>query len=164
MASERAAALADDFVAANEEVVAFARSCTNAQWGVVVPGEDWSVGIVVHHIAEGHAHGLEWLESMARGEAVTDTAEGIDEDNAAHAQRAVDVTQDQTVALLEENGSRLAAALRALSDEDLDRTASFGPAGGAVLPTAALAAVAARHPREHLAHARAALEGTVPTP
>ena len=64
--------------------------------------------------------------------------------------------QAETVALLEENGARLEALLRSLSDEELDRAAPFGPAGGRLLPTGALAAVAARHAREHLAHAREA--------
>lgn len=158
MPSERASALADDFAAANAEVVEFARSCSDSEWALVVPGEAWTVGVVMHHIAEGHEHGLEWLSRMARGEAVTDTAEGIDDDNAAHAERAATVGRVETVALLAANGAPLEEALRALSDEELDRTAPFGPAGGQQLPTAALAAVAARHAREHLAHARTAVE------
>jgi DinB superfamily len=156
MASERSSALADDFVAANAEVVAFAASCDDDAWVLPVPGEGWTVGVVVHHIAEGHANALRWLEAMARGDGVSDTAEGIDQANALHARRAGGVTQAETVALLEENGARLGALLRSLSDGELDRAAPFGPAGGRDLRTGALAAVAARHAREHLAHARTA--------
>jgi hypothetical protein len=158
MASERAASLAEDFAAANTDAVVFAGTCTDAQWGANVPGEGWTVGVVLHHIAEGHAHGLEWVRSMASGEGVADTAEGIDEDNAAHAARAAAVSRGETIALLEENGRLLQEALRRLSDEELDRHAPFGPAGGQPFPTEALAAVAARHVREHLGHARAAAE------
>jgi hypothetical protein len=158
MPSERAAALAADFAAANQDVVEFARSCSDAEWVLVVPGEQWPVGVVVHHIAEGHEHGLQWLTQMAHGEPVTDSAEGIDQDNAAHARRAASADRDETVALLEANAMPLERALRSLSDEELDRTAPFGPAGGRELPTVALAAVAARHAREHLAHARAAVD------
>ncbi len=157
--SERATALAEDFAAANNEVMAFARSCSDAEWAVIVPGEEWAIGVVMHHIAEGHEHGLVWLSRMARGDAVTDSAAGIDQDNAAHAARAATAGRDETIALLEATAAPLESALRALSDEELDRTAPFGPAGGRELPTAALAAVAARHAREHLAHARAALQG-----
>ena len=110
-----------------------------------VPGEGWSVGVVLHHIAEGHAHGTRWLEGMARGEGVAETAEDIDRVNAAHAVRAEAVGPAETVALLEVNGNLLEEALRVLSDEDLDRTAPFGPAAGRQLPTGDLAAVAARH-------------------
>jgi DinB superfamily len=156
VASERSTALADDFVAANGEVVAFATSCGEDAWGRPVPGEEWTVGVVVHHIAEGHANALRWLDEMARGDGVSDTAAGIDKANALHAQRAAGVRQAETVALLEANGARLEALLRSLSDEELDRAAPFGPAGGRALPTGALAAVAARHAREHLAHAKEA--------
>jgi DinB superfamily len=154
MVSERSTALADDFAAANAEVVAFATSCGEDAWVLRVPGEEWTVGVVVHHIAVGHANALRWLDGMARGDGVSDTAEGIDEANALHARRATGVTQSETVALLQENGARLEALLRSLSDEELDRAAPFGPAGGRALPTGALAAVAARHAREHLAHAQ----------
>ena len=110
MPSERAAALAADFAAANQDVVEFARSCSEAEWALVVPGEQWPVGVVVHHIAEGHEHGLQWLSRMAHGEPVTDTAEGIDQDNAAHATRAATVDRDETVALLEANAVPLERA------------------------------------------------------
>jgi len=157
MASERAAALAHDFAAANADALAFARACTEGDWAVTVPGEGWTVGVVLHHIAEGHAHGRRWLEAMAGGVGVAESAEDIDRANAAHALDMAAVGPAETVALLEVNGDGLERALRGLSDEDLDRTAPFGPAGGRPLPTGDLAAVAARHTREHLAHARAAV-------
>jgi hypothetical protein len=153
--------LADDFAAANAEAVAFARSCPPEVWVRPVHGEGWPVGVVLHHIAEGHALSLRWLEEMARGDGVADTAAEIDQANAEHAVRAQDVGLAETVVLLEENGERLQAALRVLSDEELDRSRPFGPAGGRIFPTADLAAVSARHAREHLAHARAAATGKV---
>jgi hypothetical protein len=157
MASERAAALADDFAAANTDAVRFARSCTVGEWACAVPGEGWTVGVVLHHIAEGHAQAAHWLEQMAAGAGVAETAEDIDRANAAHAVWARDVGVAETVVLLVANGDRLEAAVRGLSDEELDRTAPFGPAGGRELPTRDLAAVGARHTREHLAHAEEAV-------
>lgn len=148
MASERAAALADEFAAANEDAVAFSRTCSKEDWSVVVPGEEWTVGVVLHHVAEAHAQGLRWISSMACGDGVPATAEEIDRVNAAHAARASEATPGETVALLEEEGARLEAALRGLTDAELDRPAPFGPAGGRVFPTADLAAVMARHVRE----------------
>ena len=159
MASERATALADDFAAANAEAVTFARSCSNDAWMLPVPGEEWTVGVVIHHIAESHDSGARWLAGMARGDGVPDTAEEIDRVNAAHAERAASVTSAETVSLLLDSGARLEALLRALSDNELDRSAPFGPAGGRAFPTIDLAAVPARHTREHLAHAQAAAAG-----
>jgi hypothetical protein len=149
--------LADDFSRANEEAVAFVQGCTDEQWTRAVPGEGWSVGVVLHHIAESHAQSLRWLGDMASGRGVTATAGEIDQANAVHAERAASIGQGETSALLEANGARLEEALRQLSDDELDRCSAFGPAGGRSLPTEQLAAVPARHTREHLAHAQGAL-------
>jgi hypothetical protein len=140
-------------------VLAFVRSCSEEQWLFTVPDEGWTVGVVLHHVAEGHEQGLRWLLAMAQGDGVADTAEGIDRVNAAHARRAVGIGPAETLALLESNGAELESALREFSEEELDRRASFGPAGGRELPTVDLAVVSARHAREHLAHARAAVNG-----
>jgi hypothetical protein len=157
MTSERAAALADEFAAANAEVMAFAASCTEEQWRTLVPGEGWTVGVVVHHIAEGHAQGLRWLQAMAQGDAVVDTQEDIDAHNVEHAARVAEIGVPETVALLGQNGAQLESFIRQLTDADLERTAPFGPAGGQPFPVAQLAPVNAGHVRGHLAHAREAL-------
>jgi uncharacterized damage-inducible protein DinB len=159
MASDRAQALADDFAQANEEALVFARSCSDEQWALTVPGEGWTVGVVLHHIAEGHAHVLRWIGDMASGRGVSDTAAEIDKENAAHAVRAESAGPAETLALLQTAGSRLEEALRGLSDAELDRNSAFGPAGGRGLPTEQLAAVSARHTREHLVHVRGAVAG-----
>ena len=161
MTSERAVEIADDFAVANAETLAFVRSCTEEQWQLAVPGEGWTVGVVLHHVAEGHEQGLRWLGAMARGDGVADTAEQIDRVNAAHEVRSEGVGPAETLVLLESNGAELETALRALTDEELDRCAPFGPAGGRELPTVDLAVVTARHAREHLAHARGAVHGEV---
>jgi DinB family protein len=157
MPSERAAELAADFAAANEEALQFAGSCTDVDWKVDVPGEGWTVGVVLHHVAEQHAQFLRWLRSMTSGEGVSESAEDIDRANADHAERATSIGQVETAVLLANNGARIEQALRMLSDEELDRRAPFGPAGGRVLPTGDLAAVVARHTREHLASAKQAV-------
>jgi Mycothiol maleylpyruvate isomerase N-terminal domain len=161
MASERAAALADDFARANAEAVAFVRGCNDDAWVRPVPGEGWTVGVVVHHIAESYADSSRWLREMACGDGVTETAVMIDEANAAHAARAASVTPAETLVLLGDGGARLEDVLRACSDEELDRCAPFGPAGGRLVPTVELAAVPARHTREHLSRARRAASGSV---
>ncbi len=112
---------------------------------------------MLHHIAEGHANSVRWLHGMACGDGVAESAEDIDRANAVHAVRSMDAGRAETVALLESNGALMESTLRGLGDEELDRTAPFGPAGGRELATVDLAAVAARHTREHLAHAVAAV-------
>ena len=157
MGSERAAALANDFAAANEEALHFAGSCSDAEWARHVPGEGWTVGVVLHHIAEVHALMLRWLCGMASGEGVPESAEDIDRANAEHAGRAESVGQVETAILLANNGALIEQVLRTLSDDDLDHTAPFGPAGGRTMAMHDLAAVPARHVRDHLDRARGAI-------
>jgi hypothetical protein len=152
--AEALAAAAD---AANEEVIAFARSCTEDQWRTTVPGENWPVGVVVHHVAEGHLLLIGWLAALSRGEDVTDSAADVDEANAVHARRCAAVRVDETVALLRANGAKMAAFIRSLDDAALARAASFGPGNGMEMRAEQAAGAAARHCQVHLANARSAL-------
>src|SRR6202050_1336986 len=104
MASERARGVADHFAAAHGEAIAFARSCSEADWALPVPGEGWTVGVVLHHIGEGHSHAYHWLRAMASGEGGGETAEDIDRGNAEQGVRAEDAGSAVTVALLGEKG------------------------------------------------------------
>ena len=113
-ASERGAALADDFAAANAEAVAFTRACPSEAWGRTVPGEGWTVGVTLHHIAEAYEQSRRWVAVMSSGDGVDDTAEAIDKANAAHAARAAAVTPAETASLLLESGALLEAALHAV--------------------------------------------------
>ena len=136
--------------------MAFVRTCSPDSWARTVPGEDWTVGVVLHHIAESHENSRRWLAAMASGEGVRDTAATIDQANAEHAARAGSVTPTETSPSSSATAPSSKRLLRGFSDEDLDRTAPFGPAGGRTFSTADLAPVAARHAREHLGHAQRA--------
>jgi hypothetical protein len=156
--SGRGDVLAGAFTAINEEAIAFALSCSPEEWSTMVPGEEWTVGVVLHHIADGHTSGMAWLQSMARGEAVNDSAGDVDSHNLDHARTHAEASIEDTVALLRENGSRVEAFLRTLTEEELAQTAPFGPADGREFAAGSFAEVLAGHARGHLAHAREALE------
>lgn len=149
--------IAADFAEANDEVVAFALALRPDQWAAPVPGEGWPVGVLVHHVAVGHALLTRWLRCVARGEPVSDTGADVDDANARHALEHAAVGVDDTVALLRANGAATATILRGLDDDALGATAAFGPADGRTVSAEQLAAQAARHARTHLASARAAL-------
>jgi hypothetical protein len=157
MSSERATALAVEFEQTNDAVIVFAQSCSETQWKAVVPGEDWPVGVVIHHIAEGHEGMARWLRLMTSGEGVAESNDDLDERNASHARRSADATIIDTTELLRKSGGQFESLIRGLSDEDLDRTAPFGPAGGQSLLVVALVSAAGRHAQDHLAHAKEAL-------
>ena len=158
MPSERGAALADDFGHANADAIAFARELPARTSGPcpcrVKSGRSASSSTTSR---KGTDRAPAGCAAMSGGQAVTETAGDIDRANAAHAAQAGSVGPAETIALLTERGAELEALLRRLDDDQLDRAAPFGPAGGEIFAAADLAPVAARHTREHLAHARGAL-------
>jgi hypothetical protein len=150
--------IAGDFEEENEDVIVFAGRCTDGQWSAMVAGEDWPVGVVLHHIAIGHQQMLGWLDLARRGEEIAKTAAEIDADNARHAHDFAGVTRSETVEGLRRHGDALALFIRSLDAEELATSVAFGPAEGMEVTTQALAAVSARHCRTHLADAREAVE------
>jgi hypothetical protein len=155
---DAARALAEELETANDEAIAFVESCNKGQWATTVAGEDWTVGVVLHHVALGHQQMVGWLGQLRRGEAITKTAAEIDDDNARHAVECATVTRTQTIEALRSNGAALAELLRGLQPDELKRTASFGPGNGMEVTAEQLAPVAVRHCLSHLASARSALE------
>ncbi len=156
-ASSRALELAAQLEEANDAVIGFARGLSAGQWREIAPGEQWPVGVVVHHVAVGHDLMLRWLGSVSRGVDIADDAASVDEANERHAREFADVGVHDTVMLLQANGARLADFLRGLDDAQLGRTAAFGPGNGMTVDAERMAEVATRHCAAHLANARAAL-------
>jgi DinB family protein len=152
--SAEADELARAFEAANDEVIAFVESCPDRQWTSMVSGEDWSVAVVMHHIAVGHVQMLDWVGRASRGEAVDKSGAEIDADNARHAQDFAGVTRSETVEALRRHGDSLGGFIRRLTAEELATSVPFGPGGGVAVTTEQLASVAARHCRTHLDGAR----------
>jgi len=153
---------ATELEAANAEAIAFVEACTDDQWRTLVAGEEWPVGVVLHHIAVGHLQMTDWLGRARRGEDITKTAVQIDADNARHARDCAAVSPADTVEELRRHGAALGRYLRGLSPDELTVSVSFGPGNGMAVTAAQLAPIAARHCRDHLNDARAALaSGTI---
>ncbi|HXQ75284.1 MAG TPA: DinB family protein [Acidimicrobiales bacterium] len=146
--------LAGEFEAANDEVIAFVEACPDERWTSMVGGEDWPVGVVVHHIAVGHRQMLDWLRRASGGHEITTSAAQIDADNARHARHFAGVTRAATVEELRSHGAALGRFIRGLSSDELATSVAFGPGDGSEVTTRQLASVAARHCRTHLADAR----------
>jgi len=150
--------MAGELAAANDEAIAFVESCTDDQWATMVSGENWPVGVVMHHIAVGHLQMLDWLGRARRGEEITKTASEIDDDNARHAHDFAGVTRDETVEELRRHGAALARCIRGFSAEEFATSVAFGPGDGMAVTAEQLAPVSIRHCRGHLDDARGALE------
>ena len=124
--SERARGLVDRFEQASQEMIRTVERCSDAQWRETTPGEGWSVGVVAHHVAEGHKAIAGLIQTAAAGQSLPAISmEMLDQRNAEHARQHVNCTKAETLELLRQHGAAAAATVRGLSDDQLDRTAPW---------------------------------------
>lgn len=158
--SHRAALLANRIEEGAAALTAFAEGLSDAEWRTPISATDRrTVGVVVHHVATVYPIEVSLAQAIASGKEVTDvTWEVVAHLNAQHAQEHAGVTKEVTLELLRGNSRDAAAAVRALTDEELDNTTPFSLSYGA--PVTAQFVIedhALRHSWHHLAHIRKAL-------
>jgi len=160
--SRRAESLADRIEEGAAGLAAFAEGLSEAQWRTPMSGtgkDRRSVGVIVHHVASVYPVEIDLARAIASGKAVTDvTWEAVAGMNAKHASDQADVTKAAALELLRRNSRQAAAAVRAFTDDELDRAAPFSLSFGA--PVTAQFVVedhALRHSWHHLARIRTAL-------
>jgi hypothetical protein len=141
-------------------LAAFAEGLSEEEWRATVSATDLrSVGIIVHHVASMYPIEIDVARAIASGKAVTDvTWDVVAELNAKHAREHSEATKAAALELLRQNSHEAANAVRAFTDEELDRAAPFSLSFGA--PVTAQFVIedhALRHSWHHLARIRAAL-------
>jgi hypothetical protein len=156
----RANGLADRLEEGARALRTFASSLTPAEWQLRLPGDGRTVGVVVHHVASVYPIEIQLAQSLAAGTPVTGvTWEVIHAMNARHAEENGAVTTTVALDLLRQNSAAAAAAIRALSDEELDRAATVSLYSDAPLTCQfVLEDHAVRHSYHHLAQIRRALD------
>jgi hypothetical protein len=158
--SRRAESLADRIEEGAAGLAAFAEGLSEAEWLAPVSSSDRrSVGVIVHHVASVYPIEIDLARAIASGKAVTDvTWEVVAELNASHAHEQAGVTKAAALELLRRNSREAAAAVRAFTDDELDRAAPFSLSFAA--PVTAQFVIedhALRHSWHHLALIRAPL-------
>jgi hypothetical protein len=156
----RAELLADRIEEGAAGLAAFAEGLSESEWRTPVSGSDRRpVGVIVHHVASMYPIEVDVARAIASGKAVTDvTWEVVAQLNRKHAQENAEVTKAAAVELLRRNSHEAANAVRAFTDEELDRAAPFSLSFGA--PVTAQFVIedhALRHSWHHLARIRTAL-------
>jgi hypothetical protein len=156
---ERANALADRLEQGARALVTAAGALTEAEWQIRIPKDGRKVGVVVHHVASVYPVEIHLAQTLAAGNAVTGvTMDDIKDMNARHAEENDAETKEITLDLLRRNSEAAAAAIRALSDEELDRAAPVSLYADAPLSCQfVLEDHAVRHSYHHLARIRGAL-------
>jgi hypothetical protein len=157
--SQRAQALADRIEKGADALAAFARTLTPAEWKVPVPKDGRSIGVVVHHVASVYPLEIQLAQTLAAGKPIAGVMwEAVHEMNAKHAREHAAVEKAEALDLLQRNSREAAAAVRAISDEALDRAAPVSLNSDAPLTCQFFVEDhALRHSFHHLARIRAAV-------
>ena len=157
--NHRSEALAIRLEQGARALAAVAHTLTDAEWSTRVPRDGRTVGVTVHHVATMYPLEIQLAQTLAQGDAITGvTWADVDAINAAHARDHANTTRAEALDLLRRNSTAAAAALRALSDEELDRAAPVSLYSDAPLTCQFfIEDHAMRHSYHHLARMRAAL-------
>jgi hypothetical protein len=158
--SRRAEALAVRIEEGAAGLAAFAEGLSDAEWASVMSSTDGrTVGQIVNHVALVYPIEVDLARAVAGGNAVTDvTWPVVAELNANHAREHARVTKAAALDLLRKNSHAAAAAVRAFSDEELDRSAPYSLSFGATVTAQFVVENhAVRHSWHHLFRIRAAL-------
>lgn len=151
--NQQANALADRLEVGARALAAFATRLTDAEWQLRVPHDGRSVGVIVHHVASVYPLEIQLAQIVAGGNPVTGvTMDDVHAMNATHAAEHAAVTKAAALDLLHANSKAAAAAIRALSDEQLRRAAPVSLYADAPLTCQfVLEDHAVRHSYHHLA-------------
>jgi hypothetical protein len=158
-ANPRAQALAERLEQGARALAAFASALTETEWQTRLPRDGRKIGVVVHHVASVYPLEIQLAQTVAGGSPVVGvTPADVDAMNAAHAKENDGVTKDVALDLLRRNSALAAAAIRALSDDQLSQAAPVSLYADAPLTCQfVLEDHAVRHSYHHLARVTKAL-------
>ena len=157
--SKRADNLAEALEKGAQALASFANNLTDSEWQKPLPQDGRKIGVVVHHVATVYPLEIKLAQGVAKGDPVVGLhMDGIHSMNAGHAVDNNDVSQEETLKLLNQNSAAAANAIRALTDAELDTAVPVSLyADAPVTCQFVLEDHAVRHSYHHLAKVRAAL-------
>jgi hypothetical protein len=156
---KRSEALAERLEQGARALADLAKGLSEAEWQTRTK-DGRKVGVTVHHVAFMYPLEIDLAQKLAGGEAIAGVSwDAVHEINANHAKENDGVTKEQALELLKKNSAAAAAAIRALSDEQLDRANGVSLNSDAPLTCQFfLEDHAVRHSYHHLARIKAALQ------
>jgi hypothetical protein len=152
-------ALAKQFEAKVQEATRVIERLSDADWKKTTAAEKWSVGVVAHHIAAGHAGISGIVKTVAGGGSIPDfTMKMLDDMNAKHATDFAGCTKSETLQLHRDNAAAAAALVRGLSDTDLARSGTVLKEMPPMSAEQAVTGILITHIDGHVASIRATVE------
>ena len=132
--SQRSNVLADRLEQGARALAELAAGLSDVEWHTRIPKDGRKIGVVVHHVGSMYPLEMQLAQVLAAGQAIENvTWDAIHEINAKHAKEFEAVTKAAALEHVERNSTAAAAAIRALSDEQLDRAAPVSLYGDAPL-------------------------------
>lgn len=155
---KRSNVLAERLEKGAQALESVANGLTAAQWQMRVK-DGRKIGVVVHHVANMYPLEIQLAQGLSMGKPIAGvTWDDVHAMNAAHAKEFDGVTKDEAIALLRKNSAAAAAAIRALSDAELDNGSTISLNSDAPLTCQfMLEDHAMRHSYHHAAAIRAAV-------
>jgi hypothetical protein len=140
MSNPRSSQLAEQFVAAHDVFIHLIESLTDTQWHL--PGKNFPkriddedegrpLGVIAHHVATNGDWIMQRIQTMLAGGPLSPV--NMRAINSEHARTHANVTKDEVLRLLRASRGRIAEAVRALPDNQLDiqRDTPAGPMSAA---------------------------------
>jgi uncharacterized damage-inducible protein DinB len=156
--SERASELAQQFTAANDELIGVLTGANEAQLQAICPADGWPVLLTARHVALSYRVVGSWIRKVANGQEVTTSRAQIDEGNAQHAATYPQPDRDEVLGMLRDNAAKTAEMIHGFTDEQLAASAPFAPGDGRPLSAdQVIRHVLLHHVQEHLPDIQAAL-------
>lgn len=120
----RSEALANRLEQGADALADYARALTDAQWQTKVPRDGRTVGVCVHHVANMYPIEVQLAQQLAEGKPIAGvTWDAVADINAKHAKEKANVTKDEAITALKQASRAASAAVRALTDAQLDSAA-----------------------------------------
>ncbi len=125
--TSRAEQLAERVAEGAQHLIDSVQNLTDEQWRTMCPNEKRTVGVLVHHVGTAYALEAGAVTALATQGGIpgVDVA-AVDQINAEHAAANADVDKGTAIAVIRQNNPLAVAAVRALTDEQLDRLAPNG--------------------------------------
>jgi DinB superfamily len=157
---KRSDALAERLEQGAAALAAFARGLTDTEWQTRLPKDGRKIGVVVHHVADIYPLEIQLTQALAAGNPIEGvTWDVVAQVNAEHVAKNDGATKEAALELLRINSAAAAAAIRELSDEQLDQAATVSLYADAPLTCQFfIEDHALRHSYHHLGKIKAALQ------
>ena len=102
----------------------YAESLDDAEWHLAIPHDGRQVGVVVHHVATMYPIEIQLAQALADGKGIEGVTWGdVHAMNAAHAREFAGVDKATALTALRAASGTAAAAVRSLTNAQLDRAA-----------------------------------------